>query len=159
MWCVGPRARTYCRPCSRSSPSLAAHATLSWLTPQQNTRLGALDLATPAVAVETQQAISVRDGVLVQYGERRRIKRGWRAGARGGRGARSSGAACWPKLGGPQPCKPHRIDKLEPELRSSLYIYRVYFLAVSGQFHDLVERTKNRLRGRRARSGGPSGRA
>ena len=35
-----------------------------------------------------------------------------------------------------------RIDELQPELRSSLYIYRVYFLAVSGQFHDLVKRTK-----------------
>ena len=39
---------------------------------------------------------------------------------------------------------------LEPEL---------YFLAVSGQFMILVERTKNRLRGRRARSGGAPGRA
>ena len=77
--------------CSRDP--FMAHATA-------DTRLSALDLATPAVAVDTQQAISVRGGVLAQYGERRRIKRGWRTGARGGRATLRSGAACWPKLGG-----------------------------------------------------------
>ena len=56
----------------------------------------------------------------------------------------------WGDPTGPWPCHWHaritqgrRVGELEPEL---------YFLAVSGQFHDLVKRTKNRLRGRRARS-------
>ena len=46
---------------------------------QQETPLRALDLATPAVAVDAQQAISVRARALVQHGARCRIKRGWRA--------------------------------------------------------------------------------
>ena len=53
--CGWPR-RTYCRPCSRLSASPAGHATLlPWLAPQQHTRLRALGLATPAVAVDAQQ--------------------------------------------------------------------------------------------------------
>ena len=58
---------------------------------------------------------------------------------------------------GPWPCHWHaritqrpRDGELQPEL---------YFLAVSGQFHDLVKRRKNRLRASRAPSGGPSRRA
>ena len=43
-----------------------------------------------------------------------------------------------------------QVGELEPEL---------YFLAVSGQFHDLVKRTQNRRRGRRARSGEAPGHA
>ena len=45
-------------------------------------------------------------------------------------------------------------------LRARSYIQpELYFLAVSGQFHDLVKRRKNRLRGSRAPSGGAPGRA
>ena len=44
-----------------------------------------------------------------------------------------------------------RVGELEPE--------NCTFQAVSGQFHDLVKRTKNRRRGRRARSGEVPGRA
>ena len=58
---------------------------------------------------------------------------------------------------GPWPCHWHaritqgrRVGELEPES---------YFLGAGGQFHDLVKRTKNRLRASRARSGGASGRA
>ena len=43
-----------------------------------------------------------------------------------------------------------RVGELQPEL---------YFLGVGGQFHDLVKRTKNRLRASRACSGGAPGRA
>ena len=67
-WCVGGRARTYCRPFSRSSASPAGHTTLPWLAPRQHTPLSALDLATPAVAVDAQQASSVRARALVQHG-------------------------------------------------------------------------------------------
>ena len=58
---------------------------------------------------------------------------------------------------GPWPCHWHaritqrrRVGELEPEL---------CFLGVSGEFHELVKRRKNRLRASRARSGGASGRA
>ena len=58
---------------------------------------------------------------------------------------------------GPWPCRWHarltqrpRDGELQPEL---------YILAVNGQFHDLVKRTKNRLRASRARSGEAPGRA
>ena len=43
-----------------------------------------------------------------------------------------------------------RVGELQPEL---------YFLAVSGKFHDLVKRTQNQRRASRARSGGVPGRA
>ena len=117
-----------------------------------------------------------------------RIKRGWRRGWRAalvGRGApcwpkfageeRSGRRLGLPRAStvgweepcacrgvggdptGPWPCHWHaritqgrRVGELEPEL---------YFLAVSGQFHDLVKRRKNRLRASRAPSGGPSRRA
>ena len=45
---------------------------------------------------------------------------------------------------------PALASYLQPEL---------YFLGVGGQFHDLVKRTKNRLRASRACSGGAPGRA
>ena len=99
--------------------------------------------------------------------------------------SRARRAACWPEFGGikqrarpqhgrlrvalcacrevwgdptgPWSCHWHaritqgrRVGELQPEL---------YFLAVSGQFHDLVERRKNRLRGSRVPSGGAPGRA
>ena len=58
---------------------------------------------------------------------------------------------------GPWPARWHariaqrrRVGELEPEL---------YFLAVSGQFHNLVKRTKNRRRASRALSAGAPGRA
>ena len=70
MWCVGRRARTYCRPYSRFSASPASHATLPWLAPQQDTRLRALDLATPAVAVDAQQVRQRSARALVQHGAR-----------------------------------------------------------------------------------------
>ena len=45
---------------------------------------------------------------------------------------------------------PPRVGELQPEF---------YFLAVSGQFHELVKRRKNRLRASRACSRGAPGRA
>ena len=51
---------------------------------------------------------------------------------------------------GDEPEHPLEVGELEPEL---------YFLAVRGQFYDLVIRTKNRLRASRAPSGGAPGRA
>ena len=78
-------------------------------------------------------------------------------GSRGGLG----GARCMPRDRGRRPsavarsqtCEDYtrtpRVGELQPEL---------YFLGVGGQFHEVVKRTKSRLRGRRARSGGASGR-
>ena len=75
----------------------------------------------------------------------------------GGLGLRCACRGVGGDVPGPWPCHRHaritqrrRVGELEPEL---------YFLAVSGQFHDLVKRRKNRLRGSRVPSGGAPGRA
>jgi len=98
---VGGHARTYCRPCSRLSASPAGHATLlPWLAPQQHTRLRALGLATPAVAVDAQQAKQ-------RTCSSARAARGEGAGSSVGGVPRlvvlvlaPRGAACWPKVPG-----------------------------------------------------------
>ena len=100
----------------------------------------------------------------------------------------SRGAACWPKFGGikeraparvspstggweelcacrgvggdvPGPWPGHRHARITQRRRVGELEPKLYFLAVGGQFHELVKRRKNRLRASRARSGGASGRA
>ena len=107
-----------------------------------------------------------------------RITRGWRAEARGSRLAR--GAPCWPKFGGikerarvglarastggweelcacrgvggdpPGPWPGHRHARITQGRRVGELQPELYFLAVSGQFHELVKRRENRLRASRA---------
>ena len=177
---MGGHARTYCRPCSRLSASPAGHTTLlPWLAPQQHTRLRALGPATPAVAVDAEQAKQRSAGALVQHGgEGAGSSVGWGADNRcffscasavlakvrrnkaAGAGEVSQLCACR-GVGGdsprPWPCRWHaritqrrRVGELEP---------KTVFLGVGGQFHELVERTKNRRSASRARSGGAPGRA
>ena len=182
-------SRTYCRPCSRLSASPAGHATLlPWLAPQQHTRLRALGLATPAVAVDAQQVKQrTCSSARAARGRGCRIKSGvacrgsWFSPSRGSGvlakvlGSKGAGLAmarvssgglggtmCMPRgrgrlLQGPWPGHRHaritqrrRVGELQPEL---------YFLAVGGQFHELVKRRKNRLRASRACSRGAPGRA
>ena len=69
-------------------------------------------------------------------------------GARRGLGGDSPGP--WPARWHARITQRPRDGELQPEL---------YILAVNGQFHDLVKRTKNRLRASRARSGEAPGRA
>ena len=117
-----------------------------------------------------------------------RIKRGWRRGWRAalvGRGApcwpkfageersgRRLGLARASTVGweelcafrgvGGDPTGPwpgHRHARITQRRRVGELQLELYFLAVSGQFHELVKRTKNRLRASRARSGEAPGRA
>ena len=66
------------------------------------------------------------------------------------RGVEGDSPGPWPARWHARIAQGRRVGELQPEL---------YFLAVSGQFHDLVKRRKNRLRASRARSGGAPGRA
>ena len=115
-----------------------------------------------------------------------RITRGWRAEARDSRLATRSavlakvrliaaragrvGAAStvgWEELcafrgvgGDPTgPWPGHRHARITQRRRVGELQLELYFLAVSGQFHELVKRRENRLRASRALSGGAPGRA
>ena len=158
------------------------------LAPQQHTRLRALGLATPAVAVDAQQAKQRNAGALVQH--RARVPdHAWMA-CRGGswfscrprsavlakvrlnkqlarvRVARASTVG-WEELcafrgvgGDPTgPWTGHRHARITQRRRVGELQLELYFLAVSGQFHELVKRRKNRLRASRACSRGAPGRA
>ena len=155
----------------------------------QDTRLRALDLAMPAAAVDVQQATSERARALVQHWARLPDHAWAACRRRAVVVHSARRAACWQSFGGqnkrahvrhhvsrgriggvlgarrglggdspgPWPARWHaritqrpRDGELQPEL---------YILAVNGQFHDLVKRTKNRLRASRARSGEAPGRA
>ena len=157
------------------------------LAPQQHTRLRALGPATPAVAVDAQQvkqrtcssaratrgegAGSHVDGVPSSWFSARGAER--RVGqssteyvARAGRVGAASTVG-WEELcafrgvgGDPTgPWPGHRHARITQRRRVGELQLELYFLAVSGQFHDLVKRTGNRPRASRARSGGAPGRA
>ena len=104
---------------------------------------------------------------LVVHARARRVGRGGGMSGRIPHGRSRAGGGLGAVLGarrgvggdarGPWPCHWHaritqrrRVGELEAKL---------YFLAVGGQFHELVKRRKNRLRASRARSGGAPGRA
>ena len=97
---MGRRARTYCRPYSRFSASPAGHATLlPWLAPQQHTRLRALGLATPAVAVDAQQA-KQRTCSSARAARGEGVDQEWGGVPRIVVLVLARGAPCWPKFGG-----------------------------------------------------------
>ena len=113
-----------------------------------------------------------RQRALVVLGFGRRRAACWQSfGGHNKRGASGASARAAGRIGGvlgacrrvagdvpcPWPCHWHarisqrrRVGELEP---------KTVFLGVSGQFHELVKRRKNRLRASRARSGGAPGRA